>query len=279
MKTKSFLEAMMAAALSFNFMACSDDDEPNGGNGGGSGSGDATKRLTRIYVQAEWDTNNETVFQYDSEGRVTEMDITYDHHSSGDTWTDYYTYSYNGNEVTVDVDYAGDGPEYREQESSTYALNDNGYVTNGVKTTNSGREIQYTFNYTNDYLVSAAIIQENENTSDNISNQIISDGLILPDEWDTIEYTDISNKANFFFHYSGEYDIFDFSTFEYGELYFANLAGKAPIYLPQKVKDRSGNEYNYSYELDDEGYVTEMTITHSKGEQPTIITCTYEDIH
>ena len=271
MKTKSLTAMLMAMALSFNFAACSDDDE-NGG--GGSGLEGASKRLKTIYVQAEWDTNNETVFQYDNEGRVTEMDITYDHHSSGDTWTDYYSYSYNGDEVTLDVDYAGDGPEYREQESYTYTLNDKGYVTEGAMNFSSGKRVrQYTFSYTDDYLIRVTEGYENETPRVVEHNQIISDGLILPHDGNSIEYTDIPNKGNLFFHYANEKDIFD--SFEFCELYLTNLAGKAPKYLPERVDD-----WHFSYELDDEGYATEITITitNSHTTRPTIITCTYEEI-
>ena len=36
MKAKSLLAAMMAAALSFNFVSCSDDDDPIPGGGSGA---------------------------------------------------------------------------------------------------------------------------------------------------------------------------------------------------------------------------------------------------
>lgn len=278
MKTKSFLAAMMAAALSFNFMACSDDDEPNGGNGGGSGSGDATKRLTRIFVQCpNGDTNNETTFKYDNEGRVTEMAITYEHHNDGEIWKDTYSYSYSGNNATIStIYYEGNETEGEYTTESNYTLNDKGYVTSGTETRLSSEQTrQYTFSYTDDYMTLAT--ESYDELTYEEKNQIISDGQILPHDWDAVEYTDIPNKGNLFFHYANESDIFD--SFEYFELYWVNLAGKAPAYLPQSVTDSFEGGWHFSYKLDDEGYATEVTITNDEGERRTTITCTYEDIN
>lgn len=264
MKTKSLTAMLMAMALSFNFAACS-DEEDNGG--GGSASGEASKRLTKIFVQCpEGDTNNETVFQYDNEGRVSQMAITYSHHNNGSTWTDVYSYSYSGKDATIVL--ISDGEEY---ETSTYTLNDKGYVASGTKTESDGDIRQYTFNYTNDYMTLA---EESYHGVSEEKNQVIADGLILPHDWDAVEYTEIPNKINFFFHYSNEIDIFD--TFEYMELYLANLAGKAPKYLPESVTDGEGSWY-FDYELDDEGYPTSITLSDEDGTFTTII-CTYEPI-
>ena len=259
---------MMAAALSFNFTACSDDDEPNGG--GGSASGDATKRLTKIFVQCpHGDTNNETTFQYDDEGRVSQMATTYDHHKNGNTWTNIYTYSYSGNEVTITMTYDGE-----EHETSTYVLNDDGYAISGTKTRSSdGPVCQYKFSYTDNYLTLATETFSDSNYEGE-KNQIIADGLILPYDWDAVEYTEIPNLANLFFHYSNASDIFD--TFEYYELYWANLAGKSPICLPQSVTDNQEGSWNFTYQLDEENYPTTITISNEYG--TTSISCTYEEI-
>ena len=280
MKAKSLLAMLTAMALSVNFVSCSDDDEPGGG---GAGSGDATKRLVKIFVQSpEGDTNNETNFLYDSEGRVSELVIAYDHHHDG-IWNDVYTYSYNGNEVVIENVSNYDGEEELEK-ISTYTLNDKGYAVSGEEKDyyREGTlydETQYTFNYTDDYLIGIKETFENESgihTSMTEENQIIADDQILPQDWDAVEYTDIPNKANFFFHYSNEVDIFD--TYEFFELYWANLAGKAPKYLPKKVTDRLECDWNFDYKLDDDGYVKQISITDGEGGFNTTITCTYEEL-
>lgn len=279
MNAKSLLAMLTAMALSVNFVSCSDDDEPGGG---GSGSGDATKRLVKIFVQSpEGDANNEVVFQYDNEGRVSEMAVNCDHHS-GDSWTDTYAYSYNGNEVTVNVSIYEGSSDYDFEENFstiTYTLNSKSYVETGSEIESNGGENQYIFHYTDDYLTGVTEVEEYDgrtHTHETEKNQIVSDGQILPYDWDAVEYTDIPNKANFFFHYSNEVDIFD--TYEFFELYWANLAGKAPKYLPKKVTDRLEGDWNFDYKLDDDGYVEQINITDEKGGPNAIITCTYEEL-
>lgn len=274
MKTRRFLAAMMAAALSFNFMACSDDDEPNGG--GGSASGDATKRLTKMYIQSAYDGNNTLEIAYDGQGKVSTLTLLWEH--DDESWKDTYTYSYNGNNVSIAGRiYEGNVSEGEYTIESTYALNDKGYVTSGSSVSN-GHTDEYTFAYTNDYMTLATEIS---NYGSNVQEQeykhsITSDGLIQPDGLDGIEYTEIPNKGNFFIQYAFEADIFD--GFYFYELYWANLLGKATEYLPEKTWHGRNEQFNYSYKLDDEGYVTSFTITNEEGEQVSTVTCTYEEI-
>lgn len=268
MKTKSLTAMLMAMALSFNFAACS-DEEDNGGDG--SASGEASKRLTKMYVQnINGDGNNEFDLQYDNEGRVTQMSSTWE-----DGVNNTYTYSYSGSEVTIhcsildETGYDTD-PDYS---TITYILNDKGYVTSGTGQ-HSGNQRDYTFTYTDEYLVEATEKINNGTSYIDERNRIISDGLILPHDWDMVEYTNIPNKGNLFIHYANEVDIFD--TFEYVELYWANLAGKAPKYLPESVTSGEGSWY-FDYKLDDEGYPSTITLSDEDGTFTTI-TCTYEPI-
>lgn len=271
MKTKSLTAMLMAMALSFNFAACSDEDE-NGG--GGSGLEGASKRLTQMYVQnINGDGNNEFDLQYDNEGRVTQI---------SSTWEDFnatYTYSYSGNEVTIHCSFLDESetgydtdPDYS---TITYTLNDKGYATSGSGQL-SGSRMNYIFTYTDDYLVEVTEQYDNWTPHVDESNRILSDGLILPYDWNMVEYTDIPNKGNFFIHYANEVDIFD--CFEYYELYWANLGGKAPKYLPAKVAYSDDDFWTFSYDLDNEGYVTTISITDEEGLNFTTITCTYEPI-
>lgn len=264
MKTKSLTAMLMAMALSFNFAACSDDDD-NGG--GGSASGDATKRLVKMYVKSIY-VNHSFEIEYDEKGRVSKNVLTWEESTP---WRDTYTYLYNGNEVTISATiWEGNDEEGEHRAEYTYTLNDKGYVVNGF----SDDQNEYIFSYSDDYLVSVTKSYDNGVPRIVEQNQIIADGLILPHDWDAVEYTEIPNKINFFFHYSNEIDIFD--TFEYMELYLANLAGKAPKYLPESVTDGEGSWY-FSYKLDDEGYPTAITLS-DEDRVFTTITCTYEPI-
>ena len=73
--------------------------------------------------------------------------------------------------------------------------------------------------------------------------------------------------------YSHYEDIFIKSN--WWELYFANLVGKAPKYLPKSATFRNTTTH-YSYELDDDGYVKAFTITD--GDVTASYKCTYENI-
>lgn len=266
---------MIAATLSFNFMACSDDESNNEG-GGGSASGDASKRLTKMHVQSVYEGSNTLEFTYDNQGRVSTLTLIWEH--DDESWKDTYTYSYSGNNVSISGRiYEGNVSEGEYTIESTYALNDKGYVTNGSSVSN-GHTDEYTFSYTDDYMTLATEISDNGGSTfeHKYEHSIISDGLIQPDGLDGIEYTEIPNKGNFFLQYASEADIFD--SFYFYELYWANLLGKATQYLPEKTWHGRNEQFNYAYKLDDEGYVTSFSITNEDGEQISTATCTYEKI-
>lgn len=273
MKTKSLTAMLMAMALSFNFAACSDENE-NGG--GGSLSGDASKRLTRMHVQSAYDGDNTLEFAYDDQGRVSTLILLWE--SDDESWTNSYAYSYNGNNISISCRFhEGNAPEREYTIESSYTLNDKGYVTSGSSVSN-GHTDEYTFSYTDDYMTLATEISDNGDGffEHKYEHSIISDGLIQPDGLDGIEYTEIPNKGNFFLQYASEADIFD--SFYFYELYWANLLGKATQYLPEKTWHGRNEQFNYTYKLDDEGYVTSFSITNEDGEQISTATCTYEEI-
>lgn len=267
MKTKSFLAAMMAVALSFNFVACSDDNEPNGGNGGGSGSGDATKRLIKVETETKHNGRNVFTLAYNNEGRVSEASLTF--YLESGTFSTNYEFTYDANEVNVATTFND------EMDINTYILNDSGYIESGINREYAS-DRNYTFTYTNDYLTSYTY---EGNPYGPEVHELTGDGAIVPDDWEVVEYSDIPNKSGLFF-YSNSTEVFD--DFEFYELYYAGLLGKAPTYLPKRSEHYEGSldsAHNYSYEVDDEGYVTSFTITDEDGEQVTTATCTYEDIN
>ena len=172
---------LMAMALSFNFAACSDDDD-NGG--GGSASGDATKRLVKMYVKSIY-VNHSFEIEYDEKGRVSKNVLTWEESTP---WRDTYTYLYNGNEVTISATiWEGNDEEGEHRAEYTYTLNDKGYVVNGF----SDDQNEYIFSYSDDYLVSVTKSYDNGVPRIVEQNQIIADGLILPHDWDAVEYTEL----------------------------------------------------------------------------------------
>ena len=264
--------AVLLTALCVNFTSCSDDEE-----GGGSNSGSVTKRLVGMEVTYHGE-KIEFSLEYGDQGRASKMVVFYD--EDGITFTTLYTY--NGNEVTVtqtwEYPYETDDRRVRNFED-VYQLNDKGYVVEGFGNTPRYsfvcRNWTASFEYVDDYLVSIKATSECEddepqiNSSKSEVHQLLTDGKILPDSWSTIEYTDIPNKGGLFYMYSDYIEIFE--EFEWYELYFANLAGKAPKYLP-----KSADNTVYDYELDDEGYVKSFTLTD--GDLVTSVKCTYENI-
>lgn len=266
MKTnKLFTAILMAAALCVNFTSCSDDEE-----GGGSNSEGATKRLVKMEVSS-YDGNTEISLEYDSQGRVSKMVESFA--DDGSQSKETFLYSYNGDELTIsETDeevYHESGEEHSTEEVNVYQLNNKGYVTSGTF------DIDYTssFEYTDDYLVSISIEPNYIYGNYDRTHTLLSDGKVLPDGWDSMEYSDIPNKGNLFYMYSHYEDIFIKSN--WWELYFANLVGKAPKYLPKSATFRNTTTH-YSYELDDDGYVKAFTITD--GDVTASYKCTYENI-
>ena len=263
MKTKRlFTVILMAAALCINFTSCSDDEE-----GGGSNSGSTTKRLVKMEAMS-YEGITEISLEYDSQGRVSKMVEFFTEAGSDFQSTETWRYAYNGNELTISYnreEISSQEGDYSTNKENVYQLNNNGYVISGISEDNH----TYLFEYTDDYLVSIDI-----NGSLEKKHSVLSDGKVLPDGWKSMEYTDIPNKGGLFFMYSHYLDIFVKSN--YWELYFANLVGKAPTYLP-----KSGTTYcttHYSYELDDDGYVKAFTITNDEDNLTASYICTYENI-
>ena len=261
MKVKNLLMAVLLTALYVNFTSCSDDEE-----GGGSNSEGATKRLVGMEVICD-DEKTELSLEYDSQGRVSEMVLLFDEPDWQDKQTVLYTY--NGNEVTVSQTWTGDSHPNGTGYEDVYQLNDKGYVVNGTcRFWNIHEDFTSSFQYTDDYLISIEIKPYSfEGLA--ATHQLLTDGKILPDAWSSIEYTDIPNKGGLFYMYTQYPNLFD--EFEWYELYFANLAGKAHKYLPQKA----GGDTTYDYELDD-GYVKAFTIT--RDDVVASCRCTYENI-
>lgn len=255
---KYFMGCLTALFFLQAFVACSDDDD-----NGPAFSKDG-KRLVRSITYDGWEAEGEKgvyYFKYNGEGQMIRVELRTTYASDEDertyTDTEYYTYSLSGNKLTAKYVYNdSEYPEDSEHEEGVFTLNEDGFVAEGeIRNDYEYAENSYAYRcfYNDDRQLIRTECPAHNATQEyfweNGNYVRIRSGLVF-----TYTYYDIENKTNI-----------DFGSILYGteglgddDLYL-NIAG----YLGKTSRNllKSTDYTQYSYEFDEEGYVTKVTET------------------
>ena len=236
------------------FTACS-DDEGNGGEGNGDGAGDGgsgveveVRKLVRVEEQGEGESVKDiTLFEYDSEGRLSKITETDD--AGGDEIVREVVYS--DGRVTV----AGKHSE------DVYVLNGDGYVQTLSYDYEEDRE-DCTYTYSNGYLSRITYTYYRNEDGEWVKEEdsdteeyVVSDGNLSKvfsndynEEFEvTVEMSSTPNNMNIDYLY----DQWLGSENEF----LLCIAGKRYRNLPARVTD-GDDVTTYEYTVDGDGYVT-----------------------
>lgn len=226
-------------------VACSDDEEE-----GATTTPDGKRLVSRIYQTCqESDYVEETIFQYDKEGKIEK--IVEKGSSDGDRWTSTFTYSYAAGKITESAEEISieDGEEDKDIYTIVYPLNDKGYISEW--TYKDHLTVKNTYN-------DAGQLSEcymNEAGSETMHTYTWEDGDLVAvqfkckagDTWADAgkeTYTSFSkeeNKANYAFFQPNHENLIE---------YFG-YAGKCNKHLLT-----NNGECTYTYTFNGEGYVT-----------------------
>ena len=246
--------AMLCAMMCFT--ACSDDDDNNGGgNGDGAGDGGSgveveVRKLVRVEEQGEGESVKDiTLFEYDSEGRLSKITETDD--AGGDEIVREVTYS--DGRVTV----AGKHSE------DVYVLNGEGDVESLTYEGEDWREV-YAYSYLDGYLSQMVyayyeyvdgewVKEEPEEVTEyvvadsNLSKCVSPYGSMESER--TVEASSTLNNMNIDYLYA--------QWLGNGDEFLLCIAGKRYRNLPASITS-GGNVMTFEYEVDGDGYVTEV---------------------
>ena len=246
--------------------ACGSDDDGKGGgtNGGGSNGDNSSSSLNRVKKLVEDDngTHIESVFTYDSEGRIAKVVKTQTSSKNG-TRVSETTYQYG--ELMITSQEVTEGA-YNRTESHTYTLT-NGLITKDVEVqkfeTNPGEKTTMTFSYDKDgYLAS-----QTSDSGDGVKKQdyVWSDGNLISFDAREFQYSNIAWGKGMFLYYNGT------NTDRFLQPY--GYWGKMPKNLMSKDNFK---EATYDYVVTN-GQVSKITVTSNrKGEVVYVATLTWE---
>ena len=251
MKQFKFLAmAIFAMVMSIGFVACSssDDDDNNGG-----GSITSGKKLMSISE----DDGATASFVYGEDGKLNKA-----LRKVGDK-TDYIDVAWNGNSITITTHASW------KENPCTITLKDG-----KISTADDGESIQST-SYSGNFLAKTTGYYDKEYIWENGYITKVTDGEMA---YTYTYYTDKVNK-----HSSIDIEdlrLYDAIPVEYGNLLLMahpNLLGTSNKNLIKSVT-RTGTSndytYNYTYELDSDGYPTK--ITEKSDARTTVYTLTWE---
>lgn len=243
---------LVACIFSLAFVACSDDDD-----NGPAFSKDG-KRLVHSISYDYWETDGEKgvyYFKYDGEGRMTGVEWRGTYFDDDDertyTFTSYYTFSVSGNKLTVKYS-DNKGTEYEE---GNFVLNKDGFVSEGELRENYDGEEEVSY-YRCFY---------------NSDRQLIRTECPLHNG--VVEYSwEAGNHVRTSYGYSPRYTYYDIENkcnIDFGGTILSadglgddDLFLGAAGYLGKMSRNLLKSEVGfcrYSYEFDEEGYVTEIT--------------------
>lgn len=266
MKKKNFILLLLSVVLAFP--ACSDDnDEP-----------DVVKpemkykQVKKIVMDEGYGPKKTTVFNYDSEGRITEEIVN----------GEIFTFTYGNGQIVMES-----APDFKE----TFVLDKEGKVLE-IKYRADYDQTESSYSYSGGYLQKItekdAVPEEDEvytvvesySWNGYLVRTSYSDGETSSET--KYEYGDLKyvNNANIdLFSYLGDF----YSNVE--DALKLGCAGERSWYLPTgytTIEKEEGAEDSYSahlsYMLDTEGYVTKITVTYEDEEEtPLIYEITYTD--
>ncbi len=275
------MAVLLVSALSVNFVACSDDDEPVGGNGNNNGNNtEGIVNPSNVFTGERPKSVSGLDITYDSEGLVTEMT------TDGKKITFEYINVRNSQQngfvrmTVVDED---------EYESETYVfemeLNENGFVKHCKQIYEDGNTDTWDFGYTKESNLNYMKRSEGGNEITNITYQdgnAVKSSMFSEYEPDNkyeceIQYTSdnvatpIENKGCLMLF--DETLGVDMDEMEYA--YFAGLLGKATKNLPVMMTTTEGSYVDtekYSWILNSDGYPVEMMIITDWSEEKLTFT-------
>jgi len=232
-------------ALLVGFNSCSSDDPIN--NGGNPNS--TQRKITKIEKLNQQGTVFSTeIFTYDSQGRWIKSEET------SDNQVKTKTLSYSANSISFRDNY------YNEE--TTFELNKNIIISRGDKTYDK-------YHYSNGYLsrIGTGGYADFTYSNGNLIKVVEDDG----DSYYDITYTDYPDKLGINI-FEPNYNDGDLDVRPNNPLYQFGYFGKKSNNLIKTIKGKyyNGNTdtYNYSYNFDNEGYVTEMIM---QGGYPSYI--------
>lgn len=253
---RTSMAMLLMGMLCFNFVACSDDDEPNGDNGNDTGIVDPSN----VFTGERPKSVSGISMVYNTEGLVTGMStddgkkVTFEYHNVTRV-VNKQSYI----RMTV-VD-----EEYDETFIFDMELNEKGFVKHCEQTGQGGDIETWDFGYTDEGNLNYMKRSEGGNEVTNITYQggnVIKTSTVSEEEPDekyeyTIYYTSdevttpIPNKGCLML-FDATLGI-DMDEMEYA--YYAGLLGKATKNLPVKDTDSE-----FSWKLNNNGYPTELVI-------------------
>lgn len=210
------------------------------------------KKITRIEEEEEYFYE----FTYDATGRIQKIEESY-----SDSKSQYESFVWEDNKLTVSIFYASMEGDYLDYSTSAYkyTLNEKGMVTSGLEST-------WHYDVAGKYLSKIDLGE----TEDEGSYEVIMDGdkvktfkNIFPDYEMIVDFTyegkvaSPENKANLdllsFVINEGVY----LRDFEFLYACLAGACGERPAYLPLNMIDTENDiEQNCSYKVDKDGFVT-----------------------
>jgi hypothetical protein len=231
----------MLPLLAITFNSCSDDDD-NNGNNGDSG------KLVKSIVEG----NMVSTFEYDSQNRLTKSI-----HKEDGRQDVFNTFTYENNKLAYTLTDLNN-PE----ENGTIVLyfDDAGYLIN-IDDEGYYDTFTYVGGYLNRTVGSLGYTQSFTWNNGNITSITSSDGY----EW-AYDYSDIANSLNI---RSG---IFPHEWF----LVSPKSKGVHSEQFPSSCKEYKNGTLQstiaYSYTLDNDGYLTQITVTENGSEEKILIT-------
>ena len=249
MKRIHLLQSLMIGIVLFlGLTSCGGDDESDNENGGKASS----KRIVKI---VEENGEYESVFTYDSKGRVVRV-VQTEYYSKGSTVSEL-TYQYSDTHIES---YEDDG---FWSCTHTYTLLDGLIVKDVEEQFNNGRSVSKMttiYTYDNDgYMTS--LTQRGDGYTDTL-DLVWKDGNLMSLAGHSYSYSNIPWHKGMFFYLKGS----DMDPY----LAPAGFWGKLPKYMPSKD---SFNSVNYEYSLSG-GFIVE--IKYIEGSYTMISTYTWE---
>lgn len=235
MKTLRLLGLILAAVIiSVALCACGDDDESTS-----IPVDPMAKHITRYYYQNENGKFREIIYSYDSQGRVTNMDIQFDLY---DTWIHQNHYSFTYGDNTITVYFTG-----KNSNPSTYIFSlTNGRITNLRKKQQKMDESVTSYSYNEQGYLKT----ENKNITYTWEGGYLTstkNGGVTH----KYEYSNYKVPANFI-----PFNFFVFSNSDIMRvLAMQGFFGKVPLYLVSNMtiyqSDKEPSSSSYSYEMQD----------------------------